>query len=153
MCTSIMSLVPNMSQKNPSVLETGPAIAEWMEDNTEVRFKPVPLPDYNISKEGASIGRTMLTKEFDDRRLGNRVKELRYPIQWYSVFGSMQADPEELPALTNPFSSISNFIHDTKRVLRYSSDLLRYGKGTELANGNSLIGRLFYREVAEGVTF
>ena len=94
----------------------------------------------------------MLTKEFDGRRLGNRVKELRYPIQGYSAFGSMQADPEELPALTNPFSSISNFIHDTKRVFRYSSDLLCYGKGTELANGNALIGRLFYSGVA-GVTF
>lgn len=89
MCTSIMSLVPNMSQKNPSVLETGPAIADWMEDNTEVRFKPVSLPDYNISKEGASIGRTMLTKEFDGRRLGDRVKKLQCPIQGYSVFGSM----------------------------------------------------------------
>lgn len=123
-----------------------------MEDNTEVRFKPVSLPDYNISKEGASIGRTMLTKEFDGRRLGDRVKELQYPIQGYSVFGSMQADPEELPALTNPFSSISNFIHDTKRVLRYSSDLLRMVR-TQLANGNALIARLFYGGVAEGVTF
>jgi hypothetical protein len=63
----------------------------------------------------------------------------------------MQADPEELPALTNPFSSISNFIHDTKRVLRYSSDLLRMVR-TELANGNALIARLFYGGVAEGVT-
>lgn len=140
MCTSITSLVPNMSQKIQAFLETGPVMAEWMEDNTEVRFKPVPLPDYNISKEGASIGRTMLTEEFDGRRLGNRVKELRYPIQGYSAFGSMQADPEELPALANPFSSINNFIHDTKRVLRCSSGLLRYAKGTELANGNALIG-------------
>lgn len=48
---------------------------------------------------------------------------------------------------------VLDFIHDTKRVLRYSSDVLRYGKGTELANGNALIGRLFYSGVAEGVTF
>jgi len=41
-----------------------------MEDITKVRFKPVPPPDYNISKES---GRTMLTKEFDGRRLGDRV--------------------------------------------------------------------------------
>ena len=72
-------------------------MAEWMEDNTEMHFKSVPLPDYNISREGASISRTMLTKEFDGRRLGNRIEELRYPIQGYSTFGSMQADPEELP--------------------------------------------------------
>jgi succinate dehydrogenase/fumarate reductase flavoprotein subunit len=134
-------------------LETGPKMVEWMEENTTVKFKPVPLPDYHISKEGASVGRTILTQEFDGRKLGKRVKEVRYPIQGYSAFGTMQADPAELPALTNPFGSISNFVHDTSRALRYAVDLVRYGKGTEMMNGNALVGRLFHSGLQAGVEF
>ncbi|OCK81380.1 fumarate reductase/succinate dehydrogenase flavo protein [Lepidopterella palustris CBS 459.81] len=123
-------------EKTKAFLETGPKMVEWMENNTEVRFKPVPLPDYHVSKEGASTGRTILTRQFDGRRLGHRVKEVRYPIQGYSAFGTMQVDPEELPAFTNPFGSFSNLLHDTRRVLRYA-----------------LVGRLFYSGISEGVQF
>lgn len=141
------------ADKVDAFLETGPKMVEWMEENTAVRFKGVALPDYHPEKPGASVGRTLLTEGFDGRRLGSRVKEIRYPIQGYSAFGSMQADPSELGALTAPFRNWKNFAHGTSKLLRYITDLLRYGKGTDMANGNALIGGLFYSAVNNGVDF
>lgn len=132
-------------------LRSGPQMVDWMEANSSVCFKPVPLPDYHVSKKGASIGRTLLTAEFDGRKLGRLVKDVRYPIQGYSAFGSMQADPAELSILTNPFKTFANLSFATKKMLRYLADLVLYGKGTALANGNALVGRLLFSNQQQGV--
>ena len=138
-------------EKVPVYLRTGPEMVQWIEAKSEVRFKPVKLPDYHVSKTGASVGRTLLTEQFDGRQLGSLVQNVRYPIQGYSAFGSMQADPAELPILSNPFGSINNLAFATKKLFRYAADVARHGKGTEMANGNALIGRLLLSVQHEGV--
>lgn len=132
-------------------LKSGPEMVRWMEDNTTVKFKPVPLPDYHITEEGATVGRTILTAAFDGRKLGRRIKEMRYPLQGYSAFGTMQADAGDLGALSNPFSSIKNFTFGAKTISRYAIDLLTYGKGTYMANGNALAGRLVHSALQQNV--
>lgn len=126
-------------------LKTGPLMVEWMEENTAMRFKPVALPDYHEKQPGASTGRTLLTEVFDASVMGRqRLRDLRYTLQGYHAFGSMQADPSELEYTTWPFSSVGNFTATTRKVLRYAWDLVRYGKGAVVANGNAMIARLFY---------
>ncbi|RTE72638.1 hypothetical protein BHE90_012943 [Fusarium euwallaceae] len=53
-----------------SFLHNSPIMLKWMQTHTSVQFKPVALPDYHVGKEGASVGRTILTKEYDGRQLG-----------------------------------------------------------------------------------
>ncbi|CAI4213215.1 unnamed protein product [Parascedosporium putredinis] len=126
-------------------LSSGPRMVEWMEENTAVRFKPVLLPDYHEKKPGASAARTILTREFDASVLGRqRLRDLRYTLQGYHAFESMQADPSELGFLTHPFSTVGNFTATTRKFLRYVWDLVRYGKGSVTANGNALIARMIY---------
>ncbi|KAI9836038.1 MAG: hypothetical protein M1819_001649 [Sarea resinae] len=139
------------AKKVESFLDSAPKMVDWLEKNSSVKFKPVPLPDYHIGTEGSNVGRTILTQEFDGRELGRLVKDLRYPLQGYSAFGSMQADPAELGMLTNPFGNLKNFSHGTARITRYLVDLVRYGKGTELANGNALAGRLLHSAIQKNV--
>jgi succinate dehydrogenase/fumarate reductase flavoprotein subunit len=139
------------SLKIQTFLRTGPEMVKWMEENTMVKFKPVPLPDYHISKAGASIGRTILTEEFNGRHLGSRVKDIRYPLQGYSAFGTMQADAGDLGTLTRPFSSIRNFLFCANKITNYALDLLMYGKGAGMSNGNALVGRLVYTLVQRNV--
>lgn len=105
------------SLKIQTFLRTGPEMVNWMEENTMVKFKPVPLPDYHISKAGASVGRTILTEEFNGRHLGSRVKDIRYPLQGYSAFGTMQADAGDLGTLTRPFSSVRNFLFCANKII------------------------------------
>ncbi|KEF57238.1 uncharacterized protein A1O9_07428 [Exophiala aquamarina CBS 119918] len=116
-------------------LQSAPEMVNWMEANSEVRFKPVPLPDYYVSKKGASAGCTILTEEFDGRRLGSLIKNVRYPIQGYSAFGSI----------------LRNLAFGTKKICRYAMDLARCGKGTQMANGNALVGRLLFSAQQQGV--
>lgn len=138
--------------KIKTFLESGPNMVNWMEENTTVKFKPVPLPDYHITKDGASIGRTILTEEFNGRQLGSKVKDIRYPIQGYSAFGTMQADAGDLRKLSSPFSSLGNLIFSTTKIARYALDLAIYGKGASLANGNALVGRLVHSCLQENIT-
>ncbi|KAL2847565.1 FAD binding domain-containing protein [Aspergillus pseudoustus] len=132
-------------------LKSGPEMVEWMEAHSKVAFKPVPLPDYHVSTPGASVGRTLLTKEFDGRVIGKLIKDVRYPLQGLSAFGTMQVDPAALPKLTNPFGSIGNLGYAIQIVSRYILDVIAWGKGTAMANGNALVGRLLASLQREGV--
>ncbi|KAI8714830.1 FAD-binding-2 domain-containing protein [Fusarium sp. LHS14.1] len=120
-----------------------PTMLQWMQTHTHVKFKPVALPDYHVEKEGASVGRTILTQEYDGRQLGRqRLRSIRYTLQGYHAFGSMKADPAELPVLSNPFQSMSNLVGCIREITRFGLDVLLYGKGSEMANDNALVGRL-----------
>jgi succinate dehydrogenase/fumarate reductase flavoprotein subunit len=132
-------------------LKSGPEMVKWMEENSTMKFKPVPLPDYHPTKEGASIGRTLLTEEYDGKCLGSRIKDVRYVLQGLSGFGSMQADPSELAYLTKPFASFNNLSKCVHKLSRYAIDLLLYGKGAMMANGNALVGRLLHTCISENV--
>jgi hypothetical protein len=126
-----------------SFLQNAPIMLQWMQAHSSVQFKPVALPDYHVGKEGASVGRTILTQEYDGRQLGRqRLRSVRYTLQGYHAFGSMQADPAELPVLSNPFQSMSNLAACIRKITRFGLDVLLYGKGSEMANGNALVGRL-----------
>jgi succinate dehydrogenase/fumarate reductase flavoprotein subunit len=132
-------------------LKSGPEMMEWVEANTSMKFKPMALPDYHLSKEGSAVGRAPYTEEFDGRLLGRRVKDIRYPLQGYSAFGSMQADFSQWNTFTKPFASFNNFGFVTRKLLNYGLDLMRYGKGTAMANGNALVGRLIHTLDQQGV--
>ncbi|KAJ6017884.1 fumarate reductase/succinate dehydrogenase flavo-protein [Penicillium sp. IBT 35674x] len=142
-----------LGEKMQAFLDSGPKMVEWVEEHTVVKFKGVPLPDYHPGQAGSSIGRTILTHAFDGKGLGKRIQEIRYPMKGFSALGTMQADPADLGTLTAPFKSVSNFIYCTRKILRYCLDLLRYGKGAEMANGNALIGQLYTSSLAQGVDF
>ncbi|KAJ6150678.1 hypothetical protein N7470_007272 [Penicillium chermesinum] len=139
-------------QKIAAFLKSAPEMLEWLEANSHMQFQPVPAPDYHQSRPGASVGRTLLTKgSFDGRQLGNLIKDVRYPIQGVAVFGSMQADWTLLPILSNPLGSVSNFMASVRILSRYAFDLIRWGKGTVMMNGNALVGRLLASLQTEGV--
>jgi len=139
--------------KIKAFLDSGPEMVRWIEENSSMKFKPVPLPDYHVSKEGSSVGRTMLTQEFDGQVLGRRrLRDVRYTLQGFHAFGSMQADPVELAVLTRPFASLQNFSTATAKLVRYVIDVVRFGKGAFMANGNALVGRLLHTCDQEGVS-
>jgi hypothetical protein len=129
-------------EKVAAFLQSGPEMVRWIEESSQVKFQPVPLPDYHEHKPGSTIGRTILTQSFDGRSLGRLIKKIRYPLQGYSGFGTMQASPDELGTLSRPFSSVGNFVYSVRKILRYATDIAFYGKGTQMANGNALVGRL-----------
>ena len=129
-------------------------MVQWIEDNTHMRFEPSPVPDYHAPKvDGSSSVRTLTTLNFNGRKLGRRVKDVRYPLQGWSAFGSLQVNPLHAHRLLSPFSSLGNLIFGTKTMVRFLFDLIQYGKGTTLANGNALIARLYLSALEANVEF
>ena len=73
-------------------LKSGLEMVNFLESHSAARFIPCPTPDYYSELEGAvKAGRTILNAPYDGRRLGSKlVKQVRYPLQGYSAFGSLQ---------------------------------------------------------------
>ncbi|KIW98750.1 uncharacterized protein Z519_00413 [Cladophialophora bantiana CBS 173.52] len=133
-------------------LEAAPAMVKFLESNSATQFIAAPTPDYYMHLDGAcKAGRTVLNAPYDGRRLRGMVNQIRYPLQGYCAFGSLQVDLLALNTWRQPFRSWKNFSAVTRGVLRYAADRVRWGKGTELCNGNALVGRLFEKATKSGV--
>ncbi|OQV00129.1 FAD binding domain-containing protein [Cladophialophora immunda] len=132
-------------------LDSAPTMVAWMEENSAVRFVGTLAPDYHMDRKGSEYGRTIMTKSYDGRGLGPLIKQVRYPLQGMCAFGSMQTDLSELNTWKRPLANWRNFSFCAKSLARYASDLVRYGKGTALFNGNALVGRLLESVKREGV--
>jgi len=133
-------------------LESAPEMVRWLEDIDAARFVPCPTPDYYMHVDGAlKAGRTLLNAPYDGRNLGKMVRQVRYPLQGYCAFGSMQTDLMRLDDWKRPLASWKKFSFVAKSLLRYAMDQVRYGKGTALCNGNALVGRLLESATKLGV--
>ena len=134
-------------------LRSGPAVIDWLEQNTEVKFLPCGRhPDYRSNMKGAAIsGRAIIPQPFDGRLLGGDFKRLRPPIPEYMLFGGMMIGKADIPPLLGRFRSLANFTYAAKLMARYVSDRLRYPRGTRLMMGNALVARLFYSLRQRGV--
>jgi succinate dehydrogenase/fumarate reductase flavoprotein subunit len=138
--------------RTSAYLDSSPEMVKWMEENSAVKFVGIHFPDYHMDLAGAAYGRTVMTKPYDGRRLGRLVRQIRYPLQGTAAFGSMQVDLADINTWKTPWGSWNNFTFCTNNLSRYAVDLLRYGKGTVLCNGNALVGRLLESVSGAGVT-
>jgi len=131
-------------------VESASEAIEYLQKNTQLRFAATMLPDF-IDAEGARFGRLLLTEPYDGKALGAYLSKLRNPLSCFTAFGAMQVDLREAPRLIGAFKSTSNFIYTARRFGVFLLDLLRYGKGARLANGNALIGRILRSALDAGV--
>ncbi len=125
-------------------IENGPKAIEFFTKKTCVQFNmPATFPDYHAEAVGGQPGgRSMLTRPFDGRELGERVKHLGMPLPELTVFGMMRGSGPEIRHFMRVFKSFKSFLFVTKRLSRHFLDVLRHGRGMSLINGNALAGRL-----------
>src|SRR6202044_2354394 len=94
-------------------LKTGPAVIDWLEQNTEVKFLPCGRhPDYRSNMKGAAVsGPPIIPQPFDGRLLGADFARLRPSIDEYMLFGGMMIGKADIPPLLGRFKSLANFSH------------------------------------------
>lgn len=134
-----------------SYLDNAPAMLQFMERHSEVRFKPFLAPDYEV-RPGAARCRSLLTQEYDGRLLGERLAELRMPLSQLMLFGSLQIEGADIHPMRNAFKTWAGFRHTAKVMRRFVLDKVRHGRGTRIVNGNALAARLFHSALKAGVT-
>jgi succinate dehydrogenase/fumarate reductase flavoprotein subunit len=125
-------------------LDNGPKAVDFFTSKTAVQFDMPPVfPDYHAEAPGGQPGgRSMVTRPFDGRELGPRIKQLAPPLPELTVFGMMLGSGKEIWHFMRAFKSLESFLYVAKRMSRHFLDVLRYGRGMTLTNGNALAGRL-----------
>ncbi len=125
-------------------LENGPKAIEFFTSQTPLRFDLPPVfPDYHAEAPGGLPGgRSMVTRPYDGRELGPRIKLLAPPLPELTVFGMMLGSGPEIRHFMRVFKSPTSFWYVTKRLTRHFFDVLFHGRGMTLTNGNALAGRL-----------
>jgi succinate dehydrogenase/fumarate reductase flavoprotein subunit len=125
-------------------LDHGPRAIEFFTGRTCVQFDmPAVFPDYHAEVEGGRPGgRSMVTRPFDGRELGPRIRELAPPLPELTVFGMMLGSGPEIKHFMRAFKSLTSFTYVVRRLGRHALDVVRHGRGMTLTNGNALAGRL-----------
>jgi succinate dehydrogenase/fumarate reductase flavoprotein subunit len=125
-------------------LEHGPKAIDFFTRNTCVQFDmPAVFPDYHAEVPGGQQGgRSMVTRPFDGRQLGERLKQLAPPLPELTVFGMMLGSGPEIRHFMRAFKSLDSFSYVAKRLSRHFLDVIVHGRGMTLTNGNALAGRL-----------
>lgn len=125
-------------------LETAPEMLDFFEKNTELSFNPgISVPDFYGRIDGAAKGgRSVVAAPYDGRKLGHLIIRLRRPIPETTLLGMGIASGADMRAFLTVFRSFASFSHVTKRLLRHLFDLVRYGRSTQIVNGNALVARL-----------
>jgi len=125
-------------------LTNGPKAIDFFTQNTCVQFDMPPVfPDYHAEAPGGQQGgRSMVARPFDGRQLGERIKDLAPPLPELTVFGMMLGSGKEIKHFMRAFKSVESFTYVAKRLTRHFLQVLRYGRGMTLTNGNALAGSL-----------
>ncbi|UVO38461.1 FAD-dependent oxidoreductase [Bradyrhizobium arachidis] len=125
-------------------LSAGPEAVDFFTGKTALRFDmPLVFPDYHAEAPGgAQGGRSMVTRPFDGRELGDLIKTLGMPLPELTVFGMMLGSGKEIIHFMRVTKSLTSAVYVAKRLSRHLMDVLRYGRGMTLTNGNALAGRL-----------
>lgn len=135
-------------------LQHGPKMVEFLERETQVRFQASPtFPDYHSEAPGANLGRSIVAEPYDLRLLGKHIKLLRRPLPQTTLFGLNIGSGTELGHFFNATRSVKSALIVARRLAAHCLDLIRYRRGTRLANGNALAARLIKSAIDLGVKF
>jgi succinate dehydrogenase/fumarate reductase flavoprotein subunit len=125
-------------------LTRGPEAVDFFTAKTALRFDmPLTFPDYHAEAPGgAQGGRSMVTRPFDGHELGPKLKDIGSPLPELTVFGMMLGSGKEIIHFMRATKSPASAWYVAKRLSRHALDVIRYGRGMTLTNGNALAGRL-----------
>jgi succinate dehydrogenase/fumarate reductase flavoprotein subunit len=125
-------------------LDAGPQAIDFFTAKTAVRFDmPLIFPDYHAEAPGgAQGGRSMVTRPFDGRELGERIKEIGSPLLELTLFGIMLGSGKDIVHFMRATKSLISAAYVARRLSKHLVDVMRHGRGMTLTNGNALVGRL-----------
>jgi succinate dehydrogenase/fumarate reductase flavoprotein subunit len=132
------------SQRIDAFLENGPKAVDFFLNKTAVAFDmPLVFPDYHAEAPGGvQGGRSMVTRPFDGRQLGENIKNLAPALPELMVFGMMLGSGKEIVHFMRAARSLKSATCVAGRLARHLLQVLWYGQGITLTNGRALVGRL-----------
>lgn len=128
-----------------ALLKFGPAMVDYLEARTCVRFGPTTYPDYHPQLPGgADIGRAIVAAPFDLRRLQDDRTKLRPPLSTITFLGMMfNSSNAELKHFFQATRSLPSLAYVVRRFAGHLVEILRYGRPVRSTGGNALAAQLF----------
>src|SRR5262245_12128697 len=125
-------------------LDNGPKAIEFFTSKTAVQFDmPLIFPDYHAEAPGgAQGGRSMVVRPYDARELGDLLGTLGPVLPELTVFGMTIGSGKEIIHFMRATRSFASAWYVTKRLTKHFREVLKYGRGMLLTNGNALAARL-----------
>jgi succinate dehydrogenase/fumarate reductase flavoprotein subunit len=135
-------------------LTNGPKAIEFFMSKTAVQFDmPLTFPDYHAEAPGAvQGGRSMVTRPYDAREIGPLLKTLGPVLPELTVFGVTIGSGKDIVHFMRVTRSVHSAWYVTKRLTKHFTEVMRYGRGMTLTNGNALAARLAKSATDLGVT-
>ena len=123
-------------------LRNGKAAVAFLEEHTDLKFDVLAWPDYHPSQvDGMLKGRSMVTRPFNGRLLGEDFNMVRPPVHRLMILGGLMVQADEISYFLNPFASFKAFRHVVVKVAKYAIDRLQFPRGTDIRYGNALVAR------------
>ena len=131
-------------RKVRAFLKAGPEMLALYEKRTSVRLElGTAFPDYHPEAPGGRTGgRALSTPAMDAREMGSLLPSLAPPLRALMLAGMSIGSGTELRHFIRATRSPRSAWFVAKRLLAHGADLLRYGRGMRLVNGNALAARL-----------
>lgn len=125
-------------------LKNGPKCVEFFTSKTVLQFDmPLTFPDYHAEAPGAAQGgRSFVTRPMDAREMGPLLKDLGPVLPELTVFGLTIGSGKDIIHFMRASRSMESAWYVTKRLTKHFMEVLRYGRGMTLTNGNALAARL-----------
>lgn len=125
-------------------LESGPKAIEFFMSKTAVQFDmPLTFPDYHAEAPGAAQGgRSMVTRPYDARELGDLLKTLGPVLPELTVFGVTIGSGKDIIHFMRASRSLESAWYVARRLTKHFLEVVRHGRGMLLTNGNALAARL-----------
>ncbi len=135
-------------------LDHAPAMVEWFERETSVKFVPTLYPDYHPDVDGGvDIGRAILAAPYDIRGLGKDMARLRPPLETITFMGMMfNSANADLKHFFNATKSLTSFAFVAKRLANHVKEMALYQRAINVTSGNALAARLAKSALDLGIT-
>ena len=132
------------SARIESFLANGPLMVDFFQKETDVKLIALPeYPDYHSeSPGGRSGGRSIMAAPIDGRLLGQRINQLRPPLEEITFVGMMFNSSAEIGHFFKATRSLTSALYVIKRLATHAFEMLVYGRAMRLTNGNALSARL-----------
>lgn len=99
-------------------------------------------PDFHAVPGQHLGGRMVRAKAFDGRHIGAQIERLRRPLPEFTFMGMAIEAGADLNAFLTASRSLRSFGRVLGRVAGHLQDLLTWGRGMRLVNGNALMARM-----------
>lgn len=125
-------------------LANGPKAVAFFTSSTAVQFDmPLTFPDYHAEAPGAAQGgRSMVTRPYDARELGPLLKTLGPVLPELTIFGVTIGSGKDIVHFMRVTRSLESAWYVTKRLTKHFREVMKFGRGMTLTNGNALAARL-----------